>query len=149
MVHFKNQAVGVVPIDSDGCITLVGQYRYTLDVYSWEIPEGGSPAGEHPLATAQRELLEETGLSAASWTLLQTAHLSNSVSDEIAYCYLAEDLTPGPPDPEGCERIETMHVPFAEALRMVEAGEITDALSVMGILRYALLRSGQSWGQVR
>src|SRR3712207_4165057 len=70
VVHMKNQAIAVLPMDKDGSIYLVGQYRYTLNAYSWEIPEGGSPEGEDPLETAQRELLEETGLVAASWKLL-------------------------------------------------------------------------------
>lgn len=140
VVHYKNKAIGVVPIDADGYIYLVGQHRYPLDIYSWEIPEGGCPMGEEPLDGARRELLEETGLQAASWQMLGTAHLSNSVSDEEAIYYLATDLQQGEAQPEGTEELRVKRIPFDEALQMVLNGEITDAMSVMGILRYALMR---------
>lgn len=138
VVHFKNKAIGVLPIDEEGYTWLVGQYRYTLDLYSWEIPEGGCPMDEEPLAAAQRELLEETGLRAAHWELLGHAHLSNSVSDEAASYYLARGLTQHAAQPEGTEKLLVRRVPFAEALRLVQVGEITDALSVIAILAYAL-----------
>ncbi len=139
VVHYRNLAIGVLPIDDEGFTYLVGQYRYTLDVYSWEIPEGGCPEGEEPLEAARRELLEETGLVAAEWKELGTAHLSNSVSDEAAIYYLATNLTQHEAEPEGTEKLELMRVPFAEALQMVREGKITDALSVMAIQHYALL----------
>ncbi len=138
VVHYKNKAIGVLPIDAEGCTYLVGQYRYTLDVYSWEIPEGGCAEGEAPLEAAKRELLEETGLVAGEWKPLGIAHLSNSVSDEEAIYYLATGLTQHQAQPEGTEKLEVRRVPFAAALRMAMAGEITDALSVMTIMRYAL-----------
>lgn len=141
VVQYRNLAIGVLPIDEDGHTYLVGQYRYTLDLYSWEIPEGGCPEGEAPLAAAQRELLEETGLRAKTWRQLGTAHLSNSVSDEAAIFFLATELTQEEAQPEGTEILEVRRVPFAAALRMVQAGEITDSLSVMAILHYALLRA--------
>lgn len=140
VVHYRNRAVGVVALDEQDRILLVGQYRYTLDLYSWELPEGGAPAGEEPLAAAKRELLEETGCSAERWTELLRAHLSNSVSDEEAVVYLALGLRQGRAEPEGTEQLEVQWVPFAEAVGMVERGEITDALSVMGIQRVALMR---------
>lgn len=140
MVHFKNRAIGILPIDEDGYTWLVGQYRYTLDEYSWEIPEGGCPVDEDPLAAAQRELLEETGLRAEHWQLLGKAHLSNSVSDELAFFYVATGLTQGEAQPEGTEKLLVRRVAFPEALRMVQAGEITDALSVLTLSRYALLQ---------
>ena len=140
MVHFKNRAIGVLPIDENGYTWLVGQYRYTLNEYSWEIPEGGCPMNEDPLAAARRELQEETGLQAAHWQLLGRAHLSNSVSDELAFFYVATGLTLGEAQPEGTEKLQVRRVAFSEALRMVQTGEITDALSVITILRYALLR---------
>lgn len=138
VVHFKNKAIGVLAIDKDGNIVLVGQYRYPLDTYSWEIPEGGCPQDEDPLEAAQRELVEETGLTAKNWKLLGSAHLSNSVSDEIAYWYEATELEEGLSQPEGCEVLELKKVPFAKALNMVMEGEITDSLSVMAIQNYAI-----------
>jgi 8-oxo-dGTP pyrophosphatase MutT (NUDIX family) len=141
VVHFKNRAIGVLPIDEDGYTYLVGQYRYTLNRYFWEIPEGGGPEDEEPLETAKRELLEETGLEARHWQLLGTAHLSNSVTDEEAIYFLATGLIQREAQPEGTEKLELMRIPFGEALRMVLVGEITDALSVMAIMRYELSRS--------
>jgi 8-oxo-dGTP pyrophosphatase MutT (NUDIX family) len=138
VVHFKNIAVGVLPIDDDGCIYLVGQYRYTLNRYSWEIPEGGCPEGEEPIEAAKRELLEETGLAARSWAELGKAHLSNSVTDEEAVYFLATGLIQCQAQPDGTEKLEMMRVPFSEALRMVLDGEITDALSILAIMRYAV-----------
>jgi 8-oxo-dGTP pyrophosphatase MutT (NUDIX family) len=137
VVHYKNRAIGVVARDKEGRVVLVGQHRYPLDVYSWEIPEGGGPLAEDPLSAAQRELREETGLSAARWSVLGTAHLSNSVSDEEAICYLAEDLSQGEAEPDGTEDLALRWVDFGEALRMVDTGEITDALSVLALLRLA------------
>lgn len=138
IVHYKNKAIGVLPIDDEGFIYLVGQYRYPLDLYSWEIPEGGCPEGEEPLEAAQRELLEETGLSASTWELLGTAHLSNSVSNEEAFWFLATGLTQGVAQPDGTEELATKRVHFDEALQMVAQGEITDALSVLAINSYAI-----------
>ena len=138
VVRYKNTAIGILPIDAEGYVYLVGQYRYTLQAYSWEIPEGGCTADEDWLAAAQRELVEETGLQAAHWEQMGVAHLSNSVSDELAVWYLATDLTPGPAQPEGTEVLEIKRVPVAEAVRQVLAGEITDALSVLALLQYQL-----------
>lgn len=140
VVHFKNRAVGVVALDKKDRVLLVGQYRYTLDQYSWEIPEGGVPLDEDPLSGAQRELLEETGYTAGKWSELGRAHLSNSVSDEEAIYYLAQELRPGTPRPEGTERLQTRWVAFLEAQTMVERGEITDALSIIAIQRISLAR---------
>ncbi len=140
VVHYKNIAIGILPIDDDDYTYLVGQYRYTLNRYSWEIPEGGCPEGEEPMEAAKRELREETGLEARNWRLLGTAHLSNSVSDEMAIYYIASDLVQRAAQPEGTEKLELMRAPFDEVLRMALDGEITDALSVIAILRYALLR---------
>src|SRR5205823_3716682 len=118
VVHFRNRAVGAVVLDDRDRILLVGQYRYTLDSYSWEIPEGGAPFGEDPLRAAQRELLEETGFTAANWIEIARAHLSNSVSDEIALIYLATELRAGESNPEPTERLQVRWVPFDTALRM-------------------------------
>lgn len=140
VVHFKNIAVGVLPVDQDQHVHLVGQHRYPLNLYSWEIPEGGCPAGEDPLEAGKRELLEETGMTAACWQQIAVSHLSNSVSDEIAYIYLATDLVFGPPRPDGTEVIEHKRVSFEQALHMVLNGEITDAISMMALLLYAQRR---------
>jgi 8-oxo-dGTP pyrophosphatase MutT (NUDIX family) len=139
-VHYKNKAIGILPIDEEGCIYLVGQYRYPLDQYSWEIPEGGCPEGEEPLEAARRELVEETGLTAENWELLGTAHLSNSVSNEEAFWFLATGLRQGIAQPDGTEELALQRVHFDEALQMVASGEITDALSVLAINSYAIAR---------
>lgn len=139
VVQFRNRAIGVLAVEEDGSLYLVGQYRYTLDKYSWEIPEGGCPEGEEPLSAARRELEEETGLRAERWTHLGQAHLSNSVTDELAIWYLAEGLTQGPDCPEGTEELCVRRVPFPEALEMVLTGKITDAVSMMAIMHYGLL----------
>jgi len=139
VVHFKNVAVGILPIDAEGHTWLVGQHRFPLDQYSWEIPEGGAPLGEDPLHAARRELKEETGLEAQHFRPLLTMHLSNSVSDEVSLSYLATGLTAGQAAPEGTEQLLIERVPFGEALERVLAGRITDALSVATILRAHLL----------
>lgn len=137
VVHYKNAAVGVLPVE-DGHVYLVGQYRYPLDQYSWEIPEGGCPEGEEPLQAARRELKEETGLSARHWERLGEAYLSNSVADEFAVWFLATGLVPGKQQPEGTEVVEVRRVPLQEALDMALDGRITDALSIVAITSYAL-----------
>jgi 8-oxo-dGTP pyrophosphatase MutT (NUDIX family) len=142
LVHYRNRAVAVVALDAEDRVLLVGQYRYTLEVYSWEIPEGGAAEGEDSLAAARRELREETGACATAWQEIACVHLSNSVSDEVAYCYLAQDLTFGTAEPEGTEQLHLRHVPFAEALTMTTDGRITDALTVIALQRVALRRLG-------
>jgi 8-oxo-dGTP pyrophosphatase MutT (NUDIX family) len=141
VVHFKSRAVGVLPVDDEGGIWLVGQYRYTLNQYSWEIPEGGGPDGESPEETARRELREETGLSAGHLELVAVAHLSNSSSDEVAYVFRATRLTPGPSAPEGTERLQVRRVAWDEAWAMLQRREITDSMSVIALLHEALRRA--------
>ncbi len=140
VVHYRNRAVAVVALDEQDRVLLVGQYRYTLDVYSWEVPEGGAEEGEDLLAAARRELREETGFEADRWEQVARLHLSNSVSDEEAFCFLATGLRPGDARPEGTERLQVRWVPFAEALAMTADGRITDALAVASLQRVALLR---------
>jgi len=139
VVHFKNIAVGVVPIDEEGFTWLVGQYRYTLEQYHWEIPEGGCPKNESPLDAGKRELLEETGMTARQWDLLLESHLSNSVTDEYCVCYVARGLEFGTAAPEETEQLELRRVPLKEAIQMVMDGTITDSMSVMALLKVALL----------
>lgn len=142
VVHFKNRAVGVLPVEDDGSIWLVGQYRYPIDRYSWEIPEGGGHGNESAEDAARRELREETGLIAGSLEYLGFSHLSNSVSDEVAHLYRATNLVPGPSEPEGTEKLEVRRVSWAEAWRMLKAGEISDSMSVMALLHEAVRRAG-------
>ncbi len=138
-VHFKNIAVGIIPIDEHGNTWLVGQYRYPLEKYSWEIPEGGCPEGEEKLTCAKRELKEETGLTAEKWQELLQIHTSNSVSDEVGYVYLATELTPGATQFEETEDLQIKKIPFKKAVEMVMSGEITDSLSMAAILKLHLL----------
>ena len=141
VVHFANIAAGVLAIDDDDRVLLVGQHRYTLDDYSWEIPEGGVPPGESALDGARRELLEETGVTAADWREIARAHLSNSVTDESAVIFLATGLSSGVASPEGTEDIAVRWLPFAEVLAMTLDGRITDAMTLIAVGRLAILRS--------
>jgi len=139
-VHFKNIAVGVVPITPDLHTYLVGQYRFTLDAYSWEIPEGGCPESTDPLQTAIRELKEETGLVAATYKELMRLHLSNSVSDELAIIYLATELMQQDAEPEETEALQIKKVSLSDAYGMVADGTITDAMSVAALAKIELLQ---------
>ena len=139
VVHFKNIAIGILPLDEHLNTWLVGQYRYTLESYSWEIPEGGCPMGTSPLETAKRELLEETGIKAKDWTEIMKTHTSNSVTDEVAYSFVARGLSFGEAEPEETEDLVVRKIPFDEVVEMVMRGEITDAISVATILKAKLL----------
>ncbi len=140
-VHFKNLAIGIIPIDDHNNTWLVGQYRYPLKKYSWEIPEGGCPEGTDPLESAKRELLEETGIIANSWVEIQRIHLSNSVSDELGIIYLAKELSFGESSPEESEELSVKKLPFEDAFQMVMNGEITDSLSVAAILKLKIINN--------
>jgi len=139
VVRFKSLAIGVIPLDEELNTWLVGQYRFPLNQYSWEIPEGGGDPAVAPVESAQRELLEETGLVAKEWTPIMEMHLSNSVSDEKAILFLARQLEQREPEPEETEQLVVRKVPFEEAYRMVMAGEITDSMSVAAILKVKIL----------
>lgn len=139
VVHFKNLAIGVLPLDEQNNTWLVGQYRYPLQAYSWEIPEGGGALDIDPLEGAKRELIEETGLVALEWTEIQRMYLSNSVSDELAVIYVARNLNQGPSSPEETEQLVLRKLPFEEAYQMVLSGAITDSMSVAAILKVKIL----------
>jgi len=138
VVHFKGTAVGVVPVDEEGNTWLVRQSRYTLNEFTWEIPEGGAQEGEPTLECAKRELAEEAGLIAAEWEELSRVHTSNSVTDEAGVLYLARGLSPCAQNLDPTEDIEVRKLPLKEAIQMVLRGEITDALSVVALLRLAV-----------
>lgn len=139
-VHFKNLAIGIIVLDDENNTWLVGQYRFTLKEYTWEIPEGGCPIGTDPLESAKRELLEETGITAGKWEKIQRFHLSNSVCDEFGYIFLARDLSFGEAQPEETEDLQLRKLPFEEAYQMVVNGLITDSLSVAAIYKIKLLK---------
>jgi 8-oxo-dGTP pyrophosphatase MutT (NUDIX family) len=138
-VHFKNLAIGIIPLDKSLNTWLVGQFRFSLNQYSWEIPEGGGSLDLDPLDSAKRELMEETGLLANQWEPILKMHVSNSVTDELAIIYLARDLEQHNPQPEETEQLVIKKLPFDEAYKMVEEGKITDSLSVAAILKLKLL----------
>jgi 8-oxo-dGTP pyrophosphatase MutT (NUDIX family) len=138
VVNFRSFAVGVVAVGEDGRILLVGQHRYTLDAFSWEIPEGGVAPGEDPLDGARRELREETGYVAAAWSDLVRFSLSNSVTDERGAIFLATELTPGEAEPEATEDLAVRWATLDEVLDGIDRGEIHDAMTIVGVARYAL-----------
>ena len=133
-VHFKNRAVAIVPIDGEDHTWLVGQERYTLDAYSWELPMGGAPLDEAPLAAARRELREETGLTAEHWTEIMRLHPSNSITDEVGIVYVARGLCEGETEFEETEDLAIRRLPVEEAVAMCLDGRITDAISVAALL---------------
>ena len=141
VVHFKNRAIGVLPIEDNGDVWLVGQFRYPHEWYSWEIPEGGASEGESAEEAARRELREETGLIADRLESFGAeVHLSNSATDESGWLFRATGLTQGRAEPEATERLSVRRVAWDEAVAMMERGEITDSLSVIALLREAARR---------
>ncbi|MCE2845431.1 MAG: NUDIX hydrolase [Sphingobacteriales bacterium] len=139
VVHFKNRAIAIIPLDEDMHTWIVGQYRYTMDTYEWEVPEGGAPLDEDPLSGAKRELREEVGLEAENWQLVLETQLSNSVSDEIGLTYVARNLREVGSTPEETEVLQVKRLPFSEAVDMVMNGQIKDGLSVASILKVKLM----------
>jgi 8-oxo-dGTP pyrophosphatase MutT (NUDIX family) len=138
-VHFKNTAIGIVVLDEEMNTWLVGQFRFTVDQYSWEIPEGGGLIGVDPLEGAKRELLEETGLVAENWQQLFKMHLSNSVSDELAVVYLATQLTQKTAEPEETEQLQIKKLPFEQVYEMVEKELITDSMTIAAVYKLKLM----------
>ncbi|MFN8153043.1 MAG: NUDIX hydrolase [Bacteroidia bacterium] len=139
VVHFKNKAIAIVPLDENNNTWIVGQYRYTLNSYEWEVPEGGCPEDEDPLTGAQRELEEEVGLQAGDWRMVLETQLSNSVSDEVGYTFVARNLTEVGASPEETEKLHVRKLPFDEVVEMVFRGEIKDGMSVASILKVKLM----------
>jgi 8-oxo-dGTP pyrophosphatase MutT (NUDIX family) len=136
-VRFKNRAIAIVPLDDAGNTGLVGQDRYTLGTFSWELPMGGAALDEDPLLAAKRELQEETGLSASDWQQLMFLHTTNSITNEEGYVFVARNLSAGEPDFDEMEDLQIRKLPFADALEMVRKGEITDVISIAALLRVA------------
>jgi len=134
-VHFKNTAIGIVPLDDEGNTWLIGQYRFPVNAYSWEIPEGGGDLHTDPLMSAQRELLEEAGIKAKSWDKVLDMHVSNSVTNETCVVYLARGLSFYEAAPEESEQLAIKKLSFGAAFNMVINGEITDAISVAAIFK--------------
>jgi 8-oxo-dGTP pyrophosphatase MutT (NUDIX family) len=130
---------GIVAINEDGQIALVGQWRYVHNKYSLEIPTGGSEQGETPLDGAKRELLEETGLTAGDWSALGTIDNSNGATTDVAHLFVARNLKTGPSSPQADERLEVRWMPFVDAVLSVMKGEITESVSVAAILKAELL----------
>ncbi len=139
VIHFKNLAIGVIPLDEDLNTWLVGQYRYTLRQYSWEIPEGGGPMGMPPLESAKRELIEETGIRAEEWREILNIHTSNSVTDETGIVFLAQKLHFGEAQPEETEELRVRRLPLEEAVQMAIDGRITDSMSLAGLLKVQVM----------
>lgn len=138
-VSFKNLAIGIIPVDNDGYTWLVGQQRFPLNIYSWEIPEGGCPLDEEPLNAAKRELLEETGLIAQDWQLILESYLSNSVTDEKTLIFLARNLRQEQSSPEETEQLQLKKVLLKDVFKMVHSNEITDAVSILAIQKLELM----------
>lgn len=139
VIHFKNIAVGVVPLDDELNTWIVGQYRYPLEAYSWEIPEGGGKRDVPAVESAKRELREETGIEATQWTEILQMDLSNSASDEQAVIFVAQGLSFHDPEPDHDEELEQRKLPFAELYEMVRRGEVRDSLTVAAVLKVQLM----------
>lgn len=143
VVHFKNNAIAILPIDDDGYTYLVGQYRFATQEYSWEVPEGGGKLDQSPLDAAMRELKEETGLEAEQWSMIHELHLSNSASDERGYVFVAKKLKQGKAEPEHTEDLKVEKMKFEELYQRVMRGEYRDALTVIAVLKAkALMDNG-------
>lgn len=142
VVHFKNLAIGIIPLDQDNNTYIVGQFRYPLKKYSWEIPEGGGKIGVDPIESAKRELIEECGIIAQDWEKILEMDLSNSATDEHAILYVARNLTFTQAEPEETEELHLKKIPFATLYQMVKSGQIEDAMTVAAVLKLKLILEG-------
>jgi ADP-ribose pyrophosphatase len=138
-VQFKNLAIGIIPLDENYDTWIVGQWRFPLKQYSWEIIEGGGPLNIPPIESAKRELKEEAGIVAEKYTLLCNMHTSNSATNEYCHIFLAQNLKFEEAEPEESEDLIIKKIPFEKAYQMVLNGEITDSLSMVGILKTKIL----------
>jgi 8-oxo-dGTP pyrophosphatase MutT (NUDIX family) len=143
LVHFKNLAIGIIPLDEENNTWIVGQFRFPLKKYSWEIPEGGGKIGVDPIVSAQRELLEECGIVAQHWELILEMDLSNSATDEHALLYVARGLSFTQSEPEETEDLQVKKVPFETLYQMVKSGEVQDAMTVAAVLKLKLMLLNQ------
>lgn len=140
----RNVGTGVLPLHDDGTVSLVGQHRFTLMRYSWEMPEGGAPEGEDPFDAVRRELAEEAGLRAEHWRAALDMDLSNSITDERAMTWVAWGLTPAPLDPDPTEVIVSARVPFRDLLAEVARGAVRDSMTVATAYKaYHMAREGE------
>ncbi|MBL7963674.1 MAG: NUDIX hydrolase [Flavobacteriales bacterium] len=139
VVHFRNLAIGIVPLDEHLNTWIVGQYRYPIQAYSWEIPEGGGKRDIPAIESAKRELREEAGIEAERWTEILRMDLSNSASDEHAIIYVAQDLSFFPPEPDHNEQLELRKLPFEELYGMVMRAEVQDSLTVAAVMKVKLM----------
>lgn len=138
-IHFKNRAIGIICLDENNNTVLVGQHRFPLNKYSWEIPEGGSKYEEAPLDTAKRELHEETGIVATDWKLIQEFDISNSITDEKAFIFLAKGLSFEKAHPDEDEELAILTLPFSDLYQAVLDGQIRDSLTVVAVLKIQTL----------
>jgi 8-oxo-dGTP pyrophosphatase MutT (NUDIX family) len=130
VVRLKNVGTGVLPVYDDGTVVLVGQQRFALANYSWEMPEGGAPLDEDPFDGVRRELAEEAGLEAVHWASALSVEMSNSITDEIGKTWIAWDLSPVPVAPDPTEVIAVVRVPFMDLLDEIGRGTVKDAMTV-------------------
>jgi len=143
VVHFKNTALGVLPLFENGDTLLVGQHRFPADRYSWELPEGGGDPRQDPVAEARRELEEETGYYATEFQEYLRMDMSNSVTDEIAIGYIATNLVPGRTNPDPSEVLETRRIAFKDLLNECVSGQIFDSLTLVMVFKaYYMAREG-------
>ena len=140
IIDFKNKAAAAIPIDSEGYTWLVGQYRYSLNKYSWELPMGGSANAEDVLLGAQRELREETGISAKKWTEILRFDMIQSIGKEEAIVYVAQELSFGKLETEDTEELQLMRIHLNDAISMALNGEISDSISLAGLFKLATLK---------
>lgn len=137
-------AVVILPIVDRDHVCLLRNYRFVIGDTLWEVPAGTLEPGEPIEQAAIRELAEETGYVAKNWRYLNYFYASPGVLDEKLHLFVAQDLTPGPARPEADEQLEPRVVPWADALKMVFDGTITDAKTATAILLWDRLRSSDA-----